>query len=179
MQIKMNWPVNPTAAWPQAQATPWPSASSNPLDAMNEDQLLMLWDEKKKAIELAKEAEMDLRKYIVDRAFPKKHEGMNTKELGNGYSLKAAVKYNYNLADNDKVEDCLNRIAALGNSGSFIADRLVSWKPSFLLTEYRQLVEDKGKGDKVAENILNIVNEMLTITEAAPSLEIKEPKAKK
>ena len=173
----MNW----SSTWPNPAniATPWPSTPSNPLDAMNEDQLLMLWADKKKLIEKAKEDEMELRKYIVARAFPQKHEGMNTKELGNGYQLKAAIKYNYNLADNDKVEDCLNRIATIGNTGAFIADRLVSWKPSFLLSEYRQLCEDKDKGDKAAENILNIVTEMLTITEAAPSLEIKEPKGKK
>jgi hypothetical protein len=174
--------------WPVGEDTPWPKdvmefdkamAPSNPLDAMSEDQLLMLWDSKKKAIEVAKEEEMDLRKYIVGRAFPKKEEGMNTKELGQGYQLKAGIKYNYNLADNDTVENCLNRIAKVDNTGAFIVDRLVSWKPSFLLTEYRQLVEDKDKGSKSAEEILKIVNEMLTISEAAPSLEIKEPKAKK
>ena len=178
----MNWSSSTSNnnQWPNAPvATPWPSNPSNPWDAMNEDQLLMLWDEKKKAIEQAKEAEMELRKYIVGRAFPQKREGMNTKELGNGYKLKSEVKYNYNLAANDKVEDCLDRISKIGNSGAFIADRLVSWKPNFLLTEYRQLCEDKDKGDKVADSILNIVNEMLTITEAAPSLEIKEPKGKK
>jgi len=123
--------------------------------------------------------EMDLRKYIVGRSFPKKIEGTNTKELGNGYQLKASIKYNYNLADNDTVEEKLNKISSLGNMGPFIADRLVSWKPSFLLTEYRQLCEDEAKGDKFAKSVLNIVNEMLTITEAAPSLEIKEPKGKK
>ena len=165
--------------WARPPNQPWPSVSSNSLEAMSEDQLLMLWDSKKKAIELAKEEEMDLRKYIVGRAFPKKQEGMNTKELGNGYQLKAAIKYNYNLADNDTVEEKLNKISSLGNMGPFIADRLVSWKPSFLLTEYRQLCEDEAKGDKFAKNVLNIVNEMLTITEAAPSLEIKEPKGKK
>lgn len=171
---------NQTEPWPtQPIHTPWPSQPSNPLAGMNEDQLLMLWDQKKKAIEVAKEEEMELRKYIVARAFPKKTEGINTKELGNGYQLKADVKYNYNLADNDKVEACLNKIAAMGNSGAFVADRLISWKPSFLLTEYRQLCEDKLKGDKIASDMLMIVNEMLTITEAAPTLTIKEPKAKK
>lgn len=162
-------------------ATEWPSnpTPTNPLDTKSEDELLMLWDAKKKAIEVAKEEEMDLRKYIVSRAFPAKQEGMNTKELGQGYQLKAGIKYNYNLADNDKVEDCLNRIAKIDNTGAFIADRLVSWKPSFLLSEYRGLVEDKEKGSKSAEAILNIVNEMLEIKEAAPSLEIKAPKVKK
>lgn len=174
------WPVTPIGtAWPsqvESLHIPGPATPSKPLDSMNEDDLLMLWADKKKAIEAAKEDEMELRKYIVSRAFPQKQEGTNTKELGNGYQLKSAIKYNYNLADNNVVEDCLNKLAALGNAGSFIADRLVSWKPNFLLTEYRVLVEDKDKGSKFAERCLDIVNAMLTITEAAPTLEIKEPK---
>lgn len=164
-----------------AAATSWPSnpVPSNPYDAMSEDQLLMKHIELKQAIETAKEQEMELRKYIVSRAFPDKHEGMNTKELGAGYQLKAAVKYNYNLADNDTVEKCLEKIASLGNQGPFIADRLVSWKPSFLLTEYRQLQEDAEKGEGFAKACLDAITPMLTITEAAPTLEVKEPKAKK
>src|SRR6266436_2583273 len=170
-----------TEPWPNPAniATHCPSAPSNPLDAMSEDQLLMLWDSKKKAIEVAKEEEMDLRKYIVGRAFPKKAEGTNTKELGNGYQLKAIIKYNYNLADNDTVEEKLNKISSLGNMGPFIADRLVSWKPTLSLREYRELCDCTDKGDKFAKNVVNIINEMLVITEGAPSLEIKEPKGKK
>lgn len=163
--ITNHWPTNPVP--------------SSPWDAMNEDQLLLLWQSRKDAIEKAKADEMELRKYIVKREFPKPKEGMNTKELGNGYQLKAGVKLNYNLADNDTVEACLERIASIGNTGSFIADRLISWKPSFLLTEYRQLQIDAEKGEKPAQEILKIIPEMLTITEAAPSLEIKEPKGKK
>ena len=174
----MNWNTNngigASPAWPGQNPTP-----SNPWDAMNEDQLLMLWQQKKDAIEAAKAEEMDLRKYIVKREFPKANEGMNTKELGAGYQLKAAVKYNYNLADNDTVEATLERLSNLGNAGSAIADRLVSWKPNFLLTEYRQLCEDKEKGSKFAVDALNIISEMLTITEAAPTLEIKEAKVRK
>src|SRR2546430_17680105 len=116
------------------QPTQWPSnpTPSNPWDAMNEDQLLLEWQAKKTAIEVAKEEEMDLRKYIVKREFPKPNEGMNTKELGAGYQLKAGVKFNYNLADNDTVEACLEKISAMGNQGSAIADRLVTWKTPFL-----------------------------------------------
>lgn len=175
----MNW----NTGWP-TQATPdlndnAHSTPSNPLDAKSEDELLMLWDDMKKAIEVAKEQEMDLRKYIVGRAFPKKNEGTNNKELGNGYQLKASVKYNYNLADNDTVEATLDLISKVGNQGSFIADRLVSWKPAFLLSEYRQLCEEKEKGDKTAIEILNLITGMLTITEGAPTLTISEPKAKR
>lgn len=180
------WSANtwPSAA-PTARDTFWPTdiatnpTPSSPYDAMNEDQLLMAWDDIKKAIEVAKAQEMDLRKYIVNRAFPKKHEGMNTCELGNGYELKAQVKFNYNLADNDTVENCLAKVASLGNQGPFIANRLVSWKPNFLLTEYRQLEEDASKGEKFAQEVLKAIQPMLTISDGAPTLEIKEPKAKK
>jgi hypothetical protein len=157
----------------------WPQPSLNPWDGMNEDALLLLWQQKKDAIETAKAEEMDLRKYIVKREFPQKTEGMNTKELGNGYQLKAGVKYNYKLADNDTVESTLEKLSNLGNAGSAISDRLVSWHPNFLLSEYRQLIEDKEKGSKFADDALRVINEMLTITEGAPTLEIKAPKAKK
>jgi hypothetical protein len=155
----------------------------NPWDNMTQDELLVAWDKRKKAIEVAKNEEMELRKYIVSRAFPEKHEGTNTQELGNGYSLKAVVKYNYNLdPDNSKVEAALEKIALLGNEGSFIADRLVSWKPNFLLKEYRELQERSLQNlpeDSFANQALRIINEVLTITEASPTLEIKEPKSKK
>lgn len=176
------------AIWPEGKASAqlWPTEDtfknptpSSPWDAMNEDQLLMEWDKVKKSIEIAKANEMDLRKYIVNRAFPKKEEGMNTKPLGNGYELKAGVKFNYNLADNDTVENCLAKVASLGNQGPFIADRLVSWSPHFKLTEYRQLGEDAAKGDKFAIEVLKAIEPMLTITDGAPTLDIKEPKSKK
>jgi hypothetical protein len=160
--------------------TPNPTSQpSNPWDAMREDALLLLWNEKKAAIETAKAEEMELRKYIVKREFPKAQEGTNNKELGEGYKLKAVVKYNYVLADNETVEKCLDHISALGNEGPFIADRLVSWKPNFLKTEYNALLERKDKGDERAIKILNIIENMLTISEGAPTLDIVEPKAKK
>lgn len=162
------------ASWPTGNPEP-----STPYDKMSNDELLVAWQNAKQAIEKAKAHEMELRKAVVKREFPKPDEGMNTKELGNGYQLKAGVKFNYKLADNDTVEDVLNRISALGNEGSFIASRLVSWTPNFLLTEYRQLQEDAEKGSSFAKQALDEVNKMLTITEAAPTLEVKEPKAKK
>jgi len=41
---------------------------------MNEDTLLLEWQKKKDAIETAKAEEMELRKYIVKREFPKADE---------------------------------------------------------------------------------------------------------
>lgn len=172
-------PTGAGQAWPKQDPAKFLDPKpTNPLDAMSEDALLMLWQQKKDAIEIAKVEELDLRKYIVSRAFPQKQEGMNDRELGNGYVLKAGIKYNYNLADNDTVEATLEKLSNLGNAGSAISDRLVSWRPHFLLTEFRQLQEDKEKGSKFADDALKVINEMLTIVEAAPTLEIKAPSKK-
>lgn len=150
--------------------------AADPRDSWTQDQCLMQWETLKRQLANAKEAEMNMRKYVVKRAFPSAVEGTNTIDLGNGYSLKAAVKFNYRLKENNIVESCLDRIAKIGNQGSFIAERLVNWTPSFLLTEYRELQEmDTAE----AKDILNIVYEMLIIDDAAPTLTIAEPKKKK
>lgn len=161
----MNWSNN----WAQP---------TNPRDAMSQDELLVMHEAMKLKLTALKEEELELRKYIVNRAFPAKTEGMNNLDLGNGYTLKAAIKFNYNLADNDTVEKTLDKISKVGNSGAFIVDRLVSWTPSFLLTEYRNLVAAAEHSNE-AQEILALVGEMLTITNAAPTLEVKAPKEKK
>jgi|SRR5690606_10963881 len=174
----MNWSHN----W-QQPVTPVTVAAStsplNPYDAMNEDQLLMEHKKLQDELSTLKEREMELRKYIVSRAFPQKTEGTNTKELGNGYELKAVVKYNYKLSDNDVVEKTLEEICKVSNEGPFIADRLVGWTPNFYKTEYNKLQDDAAAGSETAKSILKLVEKMLTITDAAPTLTIKEPKVKK
>lgn len=170
----MNWSNNWVGKLP-ASAMP---ARNIPWDVMSQDELLVKHLALKEALDKAKEDEMELRKYIVNRAFPEKHSGVNTLELGNGYQLKAKVAFNYNLADNDTVEKTLDKIAKIGNEGAFIAERLVSWKASFLLTEYNALLE-AAASSAVAQQILATIGDMLTITEAAPTLEVKAPKVKK
>jgi hypothetical protein len=169
-------------SWATPQPTPQPFVTQpsavNPLDQLNQDQLLMKWQELKDALAKAKEQEMELRKYIVSRVFPESHEGTNKLELGGGYELKAAIKYNYNLdPDINKVEAALDQISKIGNIGPFMANRLVKWSASFLLTEYRVLQAADASEDEKA--IKKIIDGVLTITEAAPGLEIREPRSKK
>lgn len=175
----MNW----STGWDNPATTVQPTITNakptNPWDTKSEDEVLLHWLSLQQQVSALKEAELDFRKYVVSRAFPAKQEGMNNKDLGNNYKLKATVKYNYNLtASNDDIEKALDRIAKIGNRGNVVAERLISWKPSFLLTEYRLLEEEKNTSND-AKQILEIVNSMLTISEAAPSLEIVEPKNKK
>ena len=75
----------------------WPTTNTNPWDNKSQDEVLMEWERRKKALETAKADEMDFRKYVVSRAFPNKSEGTNTIELGNDYKLKAQIKFNYIL----------------------------------------------------------------------------------
>lgn len=148
-------------------------------DAKSQDDILVEHQRMQTELAKLKATELDFRKYIVDRCFPAKEEGTNTLELGKGFELKAVVKYNYKLAENDTVTAGLDKIAAIGNQGQFIAERLVSWTPNFLITEYRKLQEDAETGSNEAKSIIQIITEFLTISEAAPTLTIKEPKVKK
>lgn len=163
---------------PAKQSNPTPSAFPE-WDAKSRDEVLAEWEGRQQLLARAKEGEMSFRKYVISRAFPNPTEGINTVELNNGYSLKANIKYNYKLAENKIVEAGLDKIAKIGNHGSFIADRLVSWTPNFLLTEYRELQKQSEDGLGEAKLMLKVISEFLTIEDAAPGLEIKEPKGKK
>ena len=146
---------------------------------LDQDGLLMLHKRAKEQLDYWKEEEMTLRKIAAQVLVPEKTEGTNTVELGNGYQAKVNNKYNYRLAnDNDVVWSGLERIEKLGNEGKFVAERLVSWSPNFLLTEYRQLQEDAKKGSEFAKAALKEISTFMTITEAAPELKIVEPKPK-
>lgn len=179
-----------------AEAKPEPAKLDEPIsESMKErlkaeglsvspDGILMLWQKTQNILKLAKEDEMEIRKTAVKVWVPKPNEGMNTVDLGNGYKLKAGVSFNYNLdPDNTKVEAALDKITALGNEGPFIAERLVKWTPSFLLTEYRLLQDDvenkESSRHSFASQVIKILQDILTITDAAPKLEIKEPKKPK
>jgi hypothetical protein len=147
----------------------------------NRDGLLMLHKWAKAQLDYFKEEEMMLRKIAVVELVPAKTEGATNVELGNGFKAKIVNNYNYKLdSDNEKIWSCLDKISKVGNRGSFIAERLVSWTPNFLKTEYTTLKEAAESGSEDAKAILAIINaEMLTVTEAAPTLDIIEPKAKK
>lgn len=181
----MNWPVQNDAV-----KTAGLAKLDDPIsDAMRQrlekerlpatpDGILMLWQRTQKILADAKLDEMDIRKTAVKVYVPQPKEGMNNVDLGQGYVLKAGVKFNYTLdPDNAKVEAALDDISTMGNEGAFLAERLVKWQASFLLTEYRPLCDDDATD--IQKKIKKRIEQVLTITDAAPTLEIKEPKSKK
>lgn len=137
------------------------NTAQKPLEEMTRDERIMAWNDAKKALDRAKDAEMKLRKSIVDGEFDVSTVGTQNIELGNGWKLKAVVKESYKLStDNDKVD------AVLDTLEDWQADRLVKWSGRLMKSEYDKLDEaDKGK-----------VNAVLTIAPSAPTLELIAPK---
>lgn len=132
-----------------------------PFDAMTRDEKIMAWNEAKKTLDVAKAAEMEMRKAIVGAEFDVSRIGTQNVELGNGWKLKAVVKESYKLdSDADKVEDMLDKLE------DWQADRLVKWTPTLSVSEYKKLdAEDKAKVDAV-----------LTVSPSSPTLELVAPK---
>ena len=142
------------------------------------DRLLLAWEESKKALEVAKEKEMEQRKAVVAFAFdPNKESGTERIELGNGYQAKAVKKVSYGFIKTEDgklnkaaIDKALAKIEKVGGAvGELIAERLVKWTPDLSLTEYKQLDEKFKK----------IIDEVIVTSEGAPTLEIIAPKAPK
>lgn len=141
------------------------------------DRLLLEWQKKKKALDEAKELEMDWRRQCVAFMFDQtKDKGTENIDLGNGYKAKCFKKINYgwlkdadDKINKDAIETALSEIEETGAAGELIAARLVKWTPDLSLTEYNQLpIEFK-----------TIIDRVIVTSDGAPTLEIIEPKAKK
>lgn len=192
------WTSNPQSVGP----TNWPSAAPKPAlvipadiqveltkagEPANKDGLLMLHKGLISELTRLKALEMEVRKLTVDALLgDDKREGMNTVALGGGYEAKAKVTYNYKLVSDredidavDAIDNCIDDFAKIdSNEGSFIAERLFSWKaPDLSLTEYRKLEED-AKSSPIKAALLKRLHKNLNISEGAPTLVIKEPKSK-
>lgn len=135
--------------------------NQKPFEDMTRDEQLLAWKDAKRTLDAAKEAEMTMRKAIVEAHFDATKVGTQNIELGQGWKVKAVVKQNYKLdSDAEKVEDVLDTLE------DWQAERLVKWSPTLSVSEYKKLSdEDRAAIDKV-----------LTIDFASPTLELIAPK---
>lgn len=146
------------------------------------DEVLVAWERAKLTLDSAKESEMTLRKKAFEMGFgANAREGTNTETLGGGYELKGVRKFNYNLQApvGIDIETAVERVATemrrISNEGPFLADRLFKWLVDLSVPEYKLLVES-AKDNKLSQKMLDAVNAVVLITDAAPTLEIKPPK---
>lgn len=141
------------------------------------DRLLVDWQAKKAALEVAKENEIAARKLAVLMMHdPAKSGTTENVELGGGYKAKMKVPVNYGFikredgkTDKARIEKALSKIEKTGEAGELIAERLIKWTPELSLTEYKAL----------PDNFRKIINDVIITSEGTPTLEIVEPKAKK
>lgn len=133
---------------------------------MTRDELIL---EQQKASEQAKfwkERDAELRGMIYGGAFAAMEDGkQHTIELGNGYKLKGKRPINYKV-DAAKIDDALDALTKIGNSGAFLADRVIKWEPKLSLTEYNQLTEEQRAAIDVA----------ITTTPGLPVVSVEGPK---
>lgn len=161
----MNWTTTPQAG---------PIEHNNPPEVTAEvrDATILAWRQSREVLAAAKETEMKLRKQVSDMLFPNAGKGTHRYDLGNGYGVKLAQKFNYKL-DRDRTEDALDKIEAISADPVEKAlfenavSRLVKFTPELSQTEYK-LLDPRAKA---------IIDTVLTITPAAPELTLEEPKA--
>lgn len=130
---------------------------------LTRDEKIVAWKDAKLQLDAFKKLEMELRKELVSENFDhEKLEGTENLELGNDWKLKCVKKLSYKL-DNQKGAT----VKALAAMPSYVAERLVKWEPKLSTSEYKKLDATNRA----------IIDEVLTITEASPSLDLVAPKA--
>jgi len=121
------------------------------------------WEWAKKELDRAKAREAELREAVVAQHFHNAPIGTNHHDCDDGFDLVCVKKLNYKL-DKDTTANAQEKLIPL--IGIELAARLVNWKPDLSLTEYKKL-PDAARA---------IIDEVLTISPATPTLELKGPK---
>lgn len=169
----------PSDAAPQASAQPDPQTVAN---------AVLAWQRARDVLATAKADEMKLREQLTALLFPTPKKGTQRVKFDNGYAVKLVYKLNYTLGDaeltdpdngrkipkTEQVEAVLDEIEKCGNEGAFIADRLIKTEYTLSEGEYNKL--DLSNPTHVA--IKKLIDGVLVIKPAAPTLELEEPKAK-
>lgn len=101
--------------------------------------------------------EMELRKKVMEIAFPNGKEGTNNLEIWPGWTLKGTIKINRKVD-----EAALPAVKAQLQEIKVNADALIRWKAEVALKEYRGLTAEQQK----------IFEQCLEIKPAAPTLEL-------
>ncbi len=150
--------------------------STAPVAPMTREQIdavLNQWHEAKQKLDAAKEREMMLRQIIVNESGmfnSAKEAGTETYKLGGGWSVKVVKKQNYKIENKQgeafAVLYSLSEMAKDNPDLTAIIPELFSFDANLRKTEFDKL---RGEERKLIEDIL-------MITDGAPSLELIPPK---
>lgn len=149
------------------------TATVAPMTREQIDALLGQWHDAKRTLDAAKEAEMSLRQTIVKESgmFDAGNvSGTETYNLGGGWKVKAVKKQNYKIENKEgeafAVLQSLSDMAGEDQDLQAIVRELFSFDANLRKTQFDKL---RGPERKLVEDIL-------TITDGAPSLELIAPK---
>lgn len=130
---------------------------------LTRDEKILEWKNAKVQLDAFKTLEMKLRSELVSENFDgSKLEGTENLDLGNSWKLKCVKKLSHKLTN--KNGETAKALVALP---SHISERLVKWEPTLSVSEYKRLDPAHRA----------IIDEVLTIKEASPSLDLVAPKA--
>ena len=119
------------------------------------------WYRLQEELKKVKAKEMLLRTKIFAFYFPAPTEGTNTHTMADGYALKG--KYTINREVDLGAFTALRE--QLGKAG-ILPDSMVQFKPSLVLSQYRELTEEQ----------VHLFDQCLIIKPGSPALEIVLPK---
>jgi hypothetical protein len=151
---------------------------------------LQTWLNAKPVLAEATKNERELRDRITATCFPNPTKGTQRYDMGGGYKLKLVHGFGYTLGNKEAVDadDKKISIAAqigaleeaianeLGEDGTRVFERLVSWKPELSGSEWEKLAQD-ANASAVEIEVVKRIGEVLTVKPAAPQLTFEEPKA--
>ena len=127
---------------------------------------VLAWEKAKTAADIAAESEKRLRCSIIELDFADRVEGTNTIRLPDGRELKCVAAFEY-ATDADRAKSCIEKLRKIGNEGTFLADRLFTFKPSVAAGELKKLAPQYRK----------VVDKLVDVKPKSPSLKIHEPAA--
>ena len=135
---------------------------------MNQTELLVSWNQAKEQLDHWKKVESELRELVVSEFYPSHvDEGTVNYELADNYVLKAQFKLDYKLtATPQEIEDVVTELSTYGEDGEDAIEGL------FKVTT--DLVPKKFKS--LAPSFKHIVEKLVTIRPAKPSLSITQTK---
>lgn len=148
------------------------------------------WDEAKVASTAAVAAEREARAKLAATCFPTPKKGTQRFALPGGWNVKLVHGWNYKIGLKDKMSDqgiaipvydqiveLEAKITGLGAEGSLLAGRLIRWVPELVEAEYLRLAADNATD--VESDAKTLIDELLTVTEKSPTLDLEAPKPPK
>lgn len=139
----------------------------NDIPVSNKVALLEDWKATDERLKELRVEEKNKREEVIEAYSEETDEmasGTESIDIGFGHDLKIEHKltYSFEKISNEEVDKALDEIADKCEGGEILAERLVTWKPSISVSEYKKLPADAKK----------IIDRVLTIKPSSKSIKI-------